>query len=230
MINLEKDTPVEYSKQSRDYQVFVFLYNAIFNQAKMYVDLIKNIWTDNIDTKLLDLRSYTLNFIPKFEWENQDLLGVTNCFRYLVRTKGTEDAIKKSLEILSRIKGIDLIPGSDSRIIVENGVVKLLVSEEIDDIGNIEDLLRYILPAGMPYEIVKYSRVSTRFKNDIVVDSKFEKSGELKSEKIFLSTKESSEGIYPVPGIVQSVTGSIINYDVNKIVTDGSEGDTPYGG
>ena len=73
MINLEKDTPVEYSKQSRDYQVFVFLYNAIFNQAKMYVDLIKNIWTDNIDTKLLDLRSYTLNFIPKFEWENQDL-------------------------------------------------------------------------------------------------------------------------------------------------------------
>lgn len=43
MINLEKDTPVEYSKQSRDYQVFVFLYNALFNQVKMYVDLIKNI-------------------------------------------------------------------------------------------------------------------------------------------------------------------------------------------
>lgn len=230
MINLEKDTPVEYSKQSRDYQVFVFLYNALFNQVKMYVDLIKNIWTDNIDTKLLDLRSYTLNFIPKFEWENQDLLGVTNCFRYLVRTKGTEDAIKKALEILSRIKGIDLIPGSDSRIIVENGIVKLLVSEEIDDIGNIEDLLRYILPAGLPYEVIKYSRVSTSFKDKIVVDSKVTSEGAIKSEKIFISTRESSEGIYPVPGIVPSVTGSIINYDINKIVTDGSEGDAPYGG
>ena len=94
MINIETDTPIEYSKQSRDYQVFSFIYSALFNQSKMYIDLMKNIWTDNIDDKLLSLRSYTLNFIPKFEWENKDLLGVTNCFRYLMRTKGTKEAIK----------------------------------------------------------------------------------------------------------------------------------------
>ena len=227
MINLEKDTPVEYSKQSRDYQVFVFLYNALFNQVKMYVDLIKNIWTDNIDTKLLDLRSYTLNFIPKFEWENQDLLGVTNCFRYLLRTKGTKGAIMKCIEILSRIKGLELITDDDT-VEVSNGVIRILLSEEIADIGNIEDLFRYILPAGMPYEIIKYSKLNTKIDENIVVTSNVEKVGEIQSEKIFLSTSESDEGIYPVPGVVPSTTGSIINYDINKIITDGTEGDAPH--
>ena len=67
MINLTKDTPVEYSQQSRDYQVFRFVYDAIFNQSKMFIDLMKNIWTDHIDDKLVPLRASNLNFVPQFE-------------------------------------------------------------------------------------------------------------------------------------------------------------------
>jgi len=218
MINLEKDTPVEYSKQSRDYQVFVFLFNALFNQIKMYTDLIKNIWTDMPDTRLLDLRSYTLNFIPKFDWDNNDLLGVTNCFKHILRSKGTTGAIVQCLEILSRIKGIELLPAdADPVVVTPDGVVQLYVSEEIDDIGNIEDLLRYILPAGTPYEIIKYSRQDSSAYTKIVVkmdDPEYHnKVGEFTSSTLHIPNADQA---YPIPL-------NSFDYSTGMIITNGQE-------
>jgi len=195
MIDIQKDTPIEYSKQSRDYQVFRFLYTVLFNQLKMHTDQIKNIWTDNVDSKLLDLRAYTLNFIPKYQWENSDLLGVTNCFRYLVRSKGTKGAIEGCLEILARVKGISLT-GVNVKVDSATGIVQLIISEEIDDVGNIEDLLRYILPAGCLYEIIKYSRLDSSLTEDIVVDDELSKKAEYKSKDLWLPND--SEG-YKIP-------------------------------
>ena len=171
MIDLEKDTPIEYSKQSRDYQVFKYVYNALFNQVKMYTDLIRNFWTDDIDNKLLLLRSYTLNFIPYYQWTDNDLRGATNNFKYLMRRKGTKSAIKDCLEILARIKGISLI-GTDVQV-TDTGLIKLYINEEIADTGNIENLLRYILPAGHYYEIIKYSKQSGDVETDLIVDNSF---------------------------------------------------------
>ena len=38
MINVVRQTPLEYSKQSRDYQVLARLYTALYNMNKMYID------------------------------------------------------------------------------------------------------------------------------------------------------------------------------------------------
>ena len=38
MIDIIKQTPAEYSEQSRDYQVIARLYTALFNYSKMYID------------------------------------------------------------------------------------------------------------------------------------------------------------------------------------------------
>jgi hypothetical protein len=38
MIDIIKQTPEEYSLQSRDYQVLARLYTAVFNYSKMYID------------------------------------------------------------------------------------------------------------------------------------------------------------------------------------------------
>ena len=64
MIDVIKQTPIEYSKQSRDYQTISRLYTAIYNISKMYIDDM-SIWNGDIDNKLTTLRSKTLNFIPK---------------------------------------------------------------------------------------------------------------------------------------------------------------------
>lgn len=220
MINIEKDTPIEYSKQSRDYQVFSFLFTLLFNQPKMFVDLIKNIWTDNIDSKLLDLRSYTLNFIPKYEWENKNLLGVTNNFRHLLRTKGTYGAIKEALQILSRIKGIsadniDVEPGDTP------GTVRLIMSEEIANASNIEDLFRYILPAGCLYEIIKFSRYDSNARSDIVVEDYATSEGYYLSTDLGLpdggENKEIGSQSY-------GINLHTIDYSTGMLITGDSEG------
>ena len=228
MINIEKDTPVEYSKQSRDYQVFSFIYTILFNYTKMYVDLVKNVWTDNIDSKLLDLRAYTLNFIPKFQWDNSDLLGVTNCFRYLLRTKGTKNAIQSCLEILARVRGITLTGLSVQ--ITEDNLVQLILNEDVADVGNIEDLLRYILPAGTTYEIIKYSRLNSTVKpTEIVVDNVVymaDGKNEYQSNEFVIPNKDTPEDQL----VPERMSNSMVNRHISSIITDGTEADAPYEG
>ena len=225
MIDLIKDTPVEYSKQSRDYQVFRGVYNSIFNQVKMYTDLINGIWTDHIDNKLLDLRSYTLNFIPKFEWDNDDLRGVTNCFRHLLRTKGTKGAIKECLEILSRVHGISL--GITDVELTEDGAVQLTISEDIADIGNIEDLFRYILPAGLTYEIIKYKVIDSAAQANIVVDNRLYVDSEYATSELYLPNSKKGYAI-PRKLATSESSGSLVDYSTGMIVTDGKERDLPF--
>lgn len=225
MIDLIKDTPVEYSKQSRDYQVFRGVYNSIFNQVKMYTDLINGIWTDHIDNKLLDLRSYTLNFIPKFEWDNDDLRGVTNCFRHLLRTKGTRGAILECLDILSRVHGISL--GVTGVELTEDGAVQLTISEDIADIGNIEDLFRYILPAGLAYEIIKYKVIDSAAQANIVVDNRLYVDSEYATSELYLPNGEKGYAI-PRKSATSESSGSLIDYSTGMIVTDGKERDLPF--
>ena len=230
MINLETNTPREYSEQSRDYQVFVFVYNAIFNYVKMYADLFTNIWTDNIDDELLDLRAYTLNFIRKFDWNNDDLRGVTNCFRYLLRTKGTKGAISMALQILSRIKGIKLVDPDHAVEEIESGLIRLLVSEDVEDLGNLEDLLRYILPAGILYEVVKYAEINSDTETKIVIDHKLTSEGVYTSDKIVITNSSTdTPATNPIPRHNTGGT-SIVNYDTGLIITDGSnnEGGFPH--
>ena len=198
MIDIQKDTPIEYSKQSRDYQVFSFLYSALFNQVKLFVDQIENIWTDNIDDKLLLPRSYTLNFIPKYDWDNDDLRGVTNNFRDLLRTKGTTDAIKACLEILARLHNAS-IQGIEVEILGP-GHIRIIIGEEISDFGIIEDLLRYILPAGITYEVVKYANVnSTLPPTEILVNSRFETVEAYDNSELYIP-HYSTFGTYPAGG------------------------------
>ena len=209
MINIQKDTPVEYSKQSRDYQVFSFLYTLLFNQPKMF-------------TELLSPRAYTLNFIPKYEWNNDDFLGVTNNFKYLMRGKGTTGAIESALRILARIKGLSSV-GIKAEQGDEPGTIRLILSEEIANVSNIEDLFRYIFPAGCVYEIVKFSRYDSNAKLDIVAEDSV-KINNPTTYAIHDLHIPDSEG-YAIPLCTNS-EGLSINYITGMIVTDGydSEG------
>lgn len=242
MIDLRKDTPVEYSQQSRDYQVFRFVYNALMNQIKMYADLTNNVWTDYVDDKLLPSRSFNLNFIPLYEWQNDDLRGATNYFKHVLRTKGTKDAILQCLFILSRIKGIS---ANVVDVQIENGVIRLIVDERIGNeyLAEIEDLFRYIFPAGMLYEIVKHSRFDSDLYTSIVADNNTANLDSYQTEELYMPDSESEYNIHRYDNdlwqktknaiqIVGPATGelekssreSMINYETGMIITDGHEG------
>lgn len=156
MIDIIKQTPAEYSNQSRDYQIIARLYTMLFNYSKLYID-DTNIWDSSIDNKLINLRAKTLNFDARHTWDFDDLEAVTSCFKYLVRKKGTSVCFRYCINILLRSLGMtsalneqNITIDTDSKMVIVRADVTALAS------GIIEDLIAYLLPAGWTYRVIKY--------------------------------------------------------------------------
>lgn len=160
MIDIIKQTPIEYSNQSRDYQIIARLYTALFNYNKAYIDNL-NIWDSNIDNKLVYLRAKTLNLDTKHSWDLDELEAVTSCFKFLMRNKGTVSSIKYCINILLRSLGLSTAL-EDSNIIIDSDTKLITVKADVSSLtsGVIEDLLKYLLPAGWNYRIIQYTTYS----------------------------------------------------------------------
>lgn len=183
MIDIIKQTPAEYSEQSRDYQVLARLYTALFNISKMYIDDM-SIWDSNIDNKLTNLRARTLNFETKHSWDLDDLEAVTSCFKYLMLNKGTGKALEYCMNILMKIEHLS---GEeiDNAVTINNFNVTIRVPENLLTLGIIEDLVEYLLPAGLTYNIVKYKTYSA----DGLITNLWYKDQSLKVEDVYYTDK-----------------------------------------
>lgn len=148
MIDFIKQSPPIYSKESRDYQLISRLLTALLSYSESYTNNM-NIWTNDINDKLSELRALSLNFIPKHQWPVDTLNAVTSCFKDLIRSKGSIDAIKSCFYIILRFENIE----SDVDIKIVNNSIQVEIAENIEKIGAIKDLLDYIVPAGVDYEI-----------------------------------------------------------------------------
>lgn len=157
MIDVIKQTPAVYSKESRDYQVIARLYTALFNISKMYIDNL-DIWSDNIDNKLTTLRARTLNFVNDHDWDLDDLEAVTSCFKYLMRNKGTVAALKYVISILMKIERVDGKISSDT-VSYRDNMLTIRIEKSIMTLGIMEDLVKYLLPAGLVYRIIEYRSI-----------------------------------------------------------------------
>lgn len=154
MIDVIKRTPEEYSKQSRDYQVLARLYSALFNVSKMYIDDM-NIWDKNIDNKLSLLRARTLNFDPQHDWDLDSLDVIVSCFKYLIKYKGTKNALKYIINVMMKIRKID-DDIDESTVTIENNNITIRLEDDLVTLGIIDDIIKYILPAGYTYRIIEY--------------------------------------------------------------------------
>ena len=170
MIDTIKMTPAEYSAQSRDYQVIARLYTALFNLSKMYIDN-NHFWTNDIDKKLSRLRAFTLNFRNKYEWDLDELKVVSSCFKYLMFRKGTKQALKYCIYILMRIKNLEGTI-TDNSIEIKNNNIIIKIPENLTNLGAIEDLIRYLIPAGFSYRIIKYVEFNPNAKTKITITNK----------------------------------------------------------
>lgn len=156
MIDVIRQTPSEYSKQSRDYQLIARLFTALYNVTKMYIDDM-SVWETNIDNKLTTLRSKTLNFIPNHSWDLNDLDAVISYFKYIMRKKGTTTALIFSLNILMRIRKLQgVISEERGTLEIDGNRITVKVPQRLTSAGVVEDLFSYLLPAGMTYRIIEY--------------------------------------------------------------------------
>ena len=109
------------------------------------------------DSKLIDLLCRTLGFENKENYRNDDLNAICNVFISLIRNKGTIKSIETLVKTILRVEGIkrkfDVAVLTD-----ENQKYKYIQISIPDVITNpeiklMEEVLEYIVPAGMCYNI-----------------------------------------------------------------------------
>lgn len=154
MINTQNLTPETYYKQSRDFQLIGRIFDFVFNYLKTNIDTMgNNPYSDNFDIKLVNLLATTLGFKNVNDYNANQLKALCSAFTYALRNKGNTNSIAEVLNILSNVEN------SSEKFIVETDLkdpynLLIYIPVTLTDTTLLEDVLDYILPAGMTYTII----------------------------------------------------------------------------
>lgn len=157
MIKTQLLTPEVYYKESRDFQFFGRLYDAIFNYLKTDVDLIRSFPTNNTqDAKFLELLLKTLNFRNLREYHTDQLRYLAKEWIYIVKNKGSMMAISNAVRLILRLENIRddyNIVYDTSNFGIPTVVVQLKTDISSQESSLLEEVFNYILPIGVGYTI-----------------------------------------------------------------------------
>lgn len=157
MINIKNSTPSVYYNQSRDFQFIGRLYEIVTNYLKTNIDLIYSLPSKNTD--FVDLLALTLGLNLKHDYNTNQLMAICSIFPTILRNKGTFTALKLVGDTILHAEGItdtfDYLFDNDTYTLT------VFIPIELTDLNLFNDLLEYILPAGVCYNIVKTTRVKT---------------------------------------------------------------------
>ena len=156
MIKLEKLTPSVYYTKSRDFQFIGRLYDVVLNSIKTNGDLL-NMLTDveGLPVKWIDLASTSLGFQSKHNYSSKQLSVLCSIFHKILRNKGTLEAISMLGKALLSAEGLT----DEFYCYLENNVLNVFLPATLKDLSLFNDLLNYIIPAGISCRI---NRASTK--------------------------------------------------------------------
>lgn len=157
MIKLQDLTPDVYYKNSRDFQFIGRLYDLVLNYSKTNCDLIYNLpLNDNTDEQLMDLLALTLGFTPKYKYTSKQLRAICSVLPYALKNKGNITAFLAASTALINAEELD--QEISYSISDDKTTITLYVPQNISDVTILNDLLDYLLPAGMTCKIIKELR------------------------------------------------------------------------
>ena len=158
MIKLQNMTPSVYYDKSRDFQYIGRLYDIVLNAVKTDIDTIKYINDiDTCDGTLLNLLALTLGFEIKHEYNAVQLRAICSVLATILKNKGSIKAVTTACDAILAAEGIT--EAADYSF--ENGLLTIYLPYTLADTALIEDLLDYILPAGICCTIVKELKIKT---------------------------------------------------------------------
>ena len=159
MIKLQDLTPEVYYKQSRDFQFIGRLYDLVLNSVKTNTDMISDIpSSDTAGTGMIDLLALTLGFKPRHNYNVKQLGAICSIFPIILKNKGNILALKLACDAILHAEGITDEP---TVMIDKDNLydIKIFISQHISDVTLLNDLLDYILPAGITCEIIKANAI-----------------------------------------------------------------------
>lgn len=160
MIKTQNLVPQVYYDKSRDFQLLGRTFDIVFNYLKTNIDLIyNNPLSDNSDERLVDLLALTLGFKSRHNYNVKQLTAMCSSFMLAMRNKGNITGIELAVNTLIQAEGIK----NGALILVDskNNNLNIYIPVELTDINLLNDLLVYILPAGMSCSIIRQQLVET---------------------------------------------------------------------
>ena len=214
MIKLQNLTPEVYYKESRDFQLLGRLFDLVLNSVKTDTDLLYNLpLSTNSDEKLLELLALTLGFKPKHQYNARNLKAVCSVFSEILRNKGSIKAIKVACEALFNSMDISQQLDYDFTKGKDNTELNLYIAQDFGDITLLNDLLSYILPAGMSCNIIREFHILTDSNTNIGISDIVTKSK--------INTKETSKVIKDFTNVsaanISDKAGFSVNSEIIKL-------------
>lgn len=175
MIKTENLTPEIYYQMSRDFQLLGRLYDVVLNSTKTDVDLLYNLpigINSNLDN--LDLLAMTLGFVPKHKYNAKHLKAVCGVLPLIMKNKGSLQSIIILVDTILHVEGIKETVecfekthlDSNGKTLKDHSVV-IAVPDKLQDLSLIYDLLDYLLPAGISYELMLVFTVKITGKTEL---------------------------------------------------------------
>ena len=168
ILDIRNLTPDIYSQESRDFQLLANLYSVIVNGVKFDSDnILRTVDTNRCRAEFLDLLATKLGFFTKKDLNSEQLRSGLMGFKDLIKKKGTLTAIAQAVNVFLKSLGIhnkvkialtteDLV---FSGRLIKNRTVIISIESPVSDTSLLDEIFRYILPAGYEYEITFYLEV-----------------------------------------------------------------------
>lgn len=230
VIRLQEMTPQIYTEESRDFQLLSRLYDSVFNGLKFDTDSILDlIDTKECRTSVLQLLQTKLGFFTERKIDDEKLRSILECFPILVRNKGSLRSIKETLYLFLRMYSVSsnmeiyYLPtpysppfSEEEPCVLASGklpennslIIRIHSFETKPDTSVMEEIFKYILPAGINYYI-EFDKGATL--QDIVLKS--EDSAELTFVSHNLTANLRGSDQSEAYKLSAANTGSIISED-----------------
>lgn len=164
MIQLYNQIPEVYYKQSRDFQFIGRLFDLVLNAVKTNADMLYQIPNGLMnDTQSTEVLAHTLGFKIKHDYDKDQLAALVSIFPTLLKYKGTVTAIKMAGDAMIRASNVI----GDFQFSLNNNVLEVILPYELTDMSLFQDLLPYILPAGISCSISRGRGASVTFKTKL---------------------------------------------------------------
>ncbi len=172
MFKLQDNVPEVYVDQSRDFQLFTRLYDAVFGGVKYSIDSLQHS-TNTIDCneKLLSLLKYKLGFFSEIELDTEGLRLLLASFLYIIRYKGSKKALLYILYLFNRISKIQnqqynlrIINDPEVASLNNDHLLHIQLSSDLYSNKLLLELLQLVLPTGyqLSYSIQGINTLSSK--------------------------------------------------------------------
>ena len=162
----QNNTPPIYVESSRDFQLFCRLFDTIVNSLRFRIKTILNLTNPmKLNDRMLQLYATKVGFITDKEIDANVLRYILAAFPYIIKNKGTKLGIEQAVYTILKAENtvdppyVEVINKSYENGELNNNksyIINIYLAARIYNKVALEELLKYVIPAGYIYNILLY--------------------------------------------------------------------------